>query len=206
MASEICRYGEDIQKEVYERHLKDNGYNSWRGMKAEDVARRIEQDFTTDLNRYSFDKTLCLSCPHNTNNMMLFCEGACGKCANRKCLEDMNASYLVEQAVQMLEEHPTASLGRHPYACNETAVSRLAELGYEVETLPYRYGEYPELPEIPTAEDYEEAQKDYEQEQEEYKALCHCRAQRPFSRLCGDRSDECRRGRNHGGQGADDTA
>ncbi len=172
VASEICRYGEDIQKEVYERHLKDNGYNSWRGMKAEDVARRIEQDFTTDLNRYSFDKTLCLSCPHNTNNMMLFCEGACGKCANRKCLEDMNASYLVEQAVQMLEEHPTASLGRHPYACNETAVSRLAELGYEVETLPYRYGEYPELPEIPTAEDYEEAQKDYEQEQEEYKAEC----------------------------------
>lgn len=176
VASEICRYGEDIQKEVYERHLKDNGYNSWRGMKAEDVARRIEQDFTTDLNRYSFDKTLCLSCPHNTNNMMLFCEGACGKCANRKCLEDMNASYLVEQAVQMLEEHPTASLGRHPYACNETAVSRLAELGYEVETLPYRYGEYPELPEIPTAEDYEtaeeyeEAQKDYEQE--EYKAEC----------------------------------
>ena len=164
VASEICRYGEDIQKEVYERHLKDNGYNSWRGMKAEDVARRIEQDFTTDLNRYSFDKTLCLSCPHNTNNMMLFCEGACGKCANRKCLE--------EQAVQMLEEHPTASLGRHPYACNETAVSRLAELGYEVETLPYRYGECPELPEIPTAEDYEEAQKDYEQEQEEYKAEC----------------------------------
>ena len=36
VASEICRYGEDIQKEVYERHLKDNGYNSWRGMKAED--------------------------------------------------------------------------------------------------------------------------------------------------------------------------
>ena len=94
VASEICRYGEDIQREVYERHLKDNGYNSWRGMKAADVARRIEQDFTTDLNRYFFDKTLCKSCPHNTNNMMLFCEGACGKCANRKCLEDMNASYL----------------------------------------------------------------------------------------------------------------
>ena len=87
--------------------------------------------------------------------MMLFCEGACGKCANRKCLEDMNTSYLVEQALQMLAEHPTASLGRNPYSTNEAAVSRLAELGYEVETLPYRYGEYPELPEIPIAEDYE---------------------------------------------------
>ena len=178
VASEICRYREDIQKEVYERHLKDNGYNSWRGMKAADVARRIEQDFTTDLDRYSFDKTLCLSCPHNTNNMMLFCEGSCGKCANRRCLEDMNASYLVEQAMQMLTEHPTASLGRHPYSTNEAAVSRLVELGYEVETLPYRYTAYPEQPETPnaeeyeTTEEYEEAQKDYEQEQEEYKAEC----------------------------------
>lgn len=178
VASEICRYGEDIQREVYERHLKDNGFNSWRGMKAVDVARRIEQDFTTDLDRYSFDKTLCLSCPHNTNNMMLFCEGSCGKCANRKCLEDMNASYLVEQAMQMLTEHPTASLGRHPYSTNEAAVSRLAELGYEVETLPYRYTAYPEQPETLNAEDYEtteeyeEAQKDYEQEQTDYKAEC----------------------------------
>ena len=178
VASEICRYGEDIQREVYERHLKDNGFNSWRGMKAADVARRIEQDFTTDLDRYSFDKTLCKSCPHNTNNMMLFCEGSCGKCANRKCLEDMNASYLVEQAMQMLAESPTASLGRHPYSTNEAAVSRLAELGYEVETLPYRYTAYPEQPETPnvedyeTTEEYEEAQKDYEQEQADYKAEC----------------------------------
>ena len=173
VASEICRYGEDIQREVYERHLKDNGYNSWRGMKAADVARRIEQDFTTDLNRYFFDKTLCKSCPHNTNNMMLFCEGACGKCANRKCLEDMNASYLVD----------------HPYSTNEAAVSRLVELGYEVETLPYRYTAYPEQPETPNAEDYEtteeyeEAQRDYEQEQEEYKAECE-------DILCGSEEGE----------------
>lgn len=178
VASEICRYGEDIQREVYERHLKENGFNSWRGMKASDVARRIEQDFTTDLNHYFFDKTPCLSCPHNTNNMMLFCEGGCGKCANRKCLEDMNTSYLVEQAIQMLEEHPTASLGRSPYVCNDTVVNRLTELGYEVETLPYCLIEYPEQPEVPEAEDYdtteeyEEAQRDYEQEQVDFKAEC----------------------------------
>lgn len=41
-------------------------------MKASDVARNIERQYTTDLERYAFDKTLCLSCPHNTNNMMLF--------------------------------------------------------------------------------------------------------------------------------------
>ena len=178
VASEICRYGEDIQSEVYDRHQKEGViYGSWRGMKAVDVAKRIESDYTTDLDRYSFDKTLCKSCPHNTNNMMLFCEGSCGKCANRKCLEDMNMAYLVERAVQMSGEHPTAMLARSAYNSNDMAVKRLVELGYEVETLPY-YTDYPEMPEEPeaddyeTTEEYEEARKDYEQEQEDYKAEC----------------------------------
>lgn len=178
VASEICRYGEDIQSEVYDRHLKEEViYGSWRGMKAVDVAKRIESDYTTDLDRYSFDKTLCKSCPHNTNNMMLFCEG-CGKCADRKCLEDMNASYLVEKAMQMLEEHPTASLGRNAFDCNEAARKRLVELGYEVKNLPYGYNEYPEAPEVPEAEDYEtteeyeEAQREYGQEQVDYQTEC----------------------------------
>ena len=71
MAAEICRYGEDIQREVYEKHLQDEGtYNSWRGLKAADVARRIEQNFTTDLQYYRFDKTECATCAHNTNNLL----------------------------------------------------------------------------------------------------------------------------------------
>lgn len=178
VASEICRYGKEIQSEVYDRHLKEGiVYNSWRGMKAADVARLIERNFTTDLEYYSFDKTLCMSCPHNTNNMTLFCEGGCGKCANRKCLEDMNTAYLVERAVQMLGEHPTAMLARSTYNSNDMAAKRLVELGYELETLPY-YTDYPEMPEEPeavdyeTTEEYEEARKDYEQEQEDYKAEC----------------------------------
>ena len=179
VASEICRYGEDIQREVYDKHLKEGVmYGSWRGMKAADVAKRIEQDFTADLNRYFFDKTLCMSCPHNTNNMMLFCEGGCGKCANRKCLEDMNNAYLVEQAMQMLVTNQTSSLARCPYSCNEAVASRLEELGYEVETLPYNYTEYPDTPEEPkaedyeTLEDYEEIRKEYAQWVDEYKAEC----------------------------------
>ena len=48
VAAEICRYGEDIQREVYEKHLQDgNNYNSWRGLKAADVAKRIESNYTT---------------------------------------------------------------------------------------------------------------------------------------------------------------
>lgn len=176
VASEICRYGTDIQKEVYEKHLCENsyGYGSWRGLKASEVARRIEQNFTTDLERYSFDKGMCASCPHNTKNLLLFCEGTCGKCTNRKCLEDMNASYLVDKAVDMIAEFPAYSLRQGRFDTNEAAVERLSAMGYEIETPNTYIQPYPAMPQEPTAEEYEtaedfaEAHSEYEQDLSEY--------------------------------------
>ena len=180
VASEICRYGEDIQREVYEKHLKEDAmsYNSWRGMKASDMAKKIEQQYTTDLSRYSFDKTLCLSCPHNTNNMMLFCEGGCGNCSNRTCLAEMNTSFLVEKAVQLMEQYPSVPLCHQEYNYDEATVESLSAMGYEVERLKTYATAYPEQPEAPDAEDYdtteeyEEAKKEYEQDLNDYKAEC----------------------------------
>ena len=180
VASEICRYGEDIQREVYEKHLKEDAmsYNSWRGMKASDMAKKIEQQYTTDLSRYSFDKTLCLSCPHNTNNMMLFCEGGCGNCSNRTCLAEMNTSFLVEKAVQLMEQYPSVSLCHQEYNYDEATVESLSAMGYEVERLKTYATAYPEQPEAPekeeydTTEEYEEATKEYEQDLNDYKAEC----------------------------------
>ena len=180
VATEICRYGDDIQHDIYEKHLKEGLlYNSWRGMKASEVAKNIERSYTTDLKRYFFDKTVCLSCPHNTNNMMLFCEeGSCGNCANRKCLEEMNASYLAEKAVQLMEQRPLALLCRDFYGCNEKVVEQLVASGFEVEKLSVRPADYPEEPEAPDMEDYEnaeeyaEAYKEYEKELSEYKEEC----------------------------------
>lgn len=179
VATEICRYGEDIQREVYDRHLKDGiQYNSWRGMKASDVARNIERQYTTDLDRYAFDKTLCLSCPHNTNNMMLFCEGGCGNCANRTCLAEMNASYLTEKAVRLMEERPEISLCHDICGYNETVVERLTVMGYEVESLKGYAKAYPEAPVAPekdeydTVEEYEQAQSEYEQDLNDYTEEC----------------------------------
>lgn len=178
VANEICRYGENIQREVYEHHLKEDvTYSSWRGQKASEIARNIERQYTTDLDRYSFDKTVCLSCPHNTNNMSLFCEG-CGKCANRTCLAEMNTSYLVENAVQVLADNPTAILGHATYSYNLTAVERLMAMGYEVEAIPTGHTQYPRQPEAPEKEAYESEEAyevactDYEKEQEDYKEQC----------------------------------
>ena len=181
VASEICRYGTDIQKEVYYKHLKDSDsmlYDCWRGLKAAEVAKFIERDFTTDLSRYAFDKTLCASCPHNTNNMMLFCEGGCGNCANRSCLAEMNASYLVEKALQFVEQYPSVSLGYQDFNNNVVAVERLTAMGYEVEHLNTYATAYPETPVAPekeeydTIEEYEQAYKEYEQDFSNYMEKC----------------------------------
>ena len=179
VATEICRYGEDIQHDIYDKHLKEGLlYNSWRGMKASEVAKNIERNYTTDLNRYSFDKTLCLSCPHNTNNMMLFCEGGCGNCANRSCLDEMQTSFLMEKAVQIMGQRPLALLCRGFYGSNEKVVERLVSSGFEVEDLSMRPNGYPEEPEEPQVEDYEnteeyaEAYKEYEKELSDYNEEC----------------------------------
>ena len=169
VAAEICRYGKDIQQEVYENHLQGNGtYNSWRGLKASDVAKRIEQNYTTDLRYYHFDKTECATCAHNTNNMLLFCEGGCGNCANRTCLAEMNAAYLKEKALLIMERQPNVSLCRDRAGSNETVVERLIAMGHEVETLE-RYTSFPNCPIEPRIENfssterYEEARNRYEQ-------------------------------------------
>lgn len=179
VASEICRYGEDVQKDVYDKHLKEDAlHHSWRGMKATEVARNIERQYTTDLERYAFDKTLCLSCPHNTNNMVLFCEGGCGNCANRTCLAEMNAAYLTEKAVRLMEERPDVPLCRENTNYNEIVVERLTAMGYEVEHLNCYAKAYPEQPEAPLKEDYDaaeeygQAQSEYEQELNDYTEKC----------------------------------
>lgn len=179
VATEICRYGEDIQHDVYTQHLSEDVRNSsWRGMKATDVAKNIEKNYTTDLNRYSFDKTLCHSCPHNTNNMTLFCEGGCGNCANRTCLKEMNTSYMVEKAIQLMEQHPAVPLCHENYNYSQEVVERLTAMGYEVESLQIYGAPYPKQPQAPEKEDYDsteeydEAKADYEQDLNEYNEKC----------------------------------
>lgn len=178
VASEICRYGEDIQREVYERHLTEGVYGSWRSLKASEVARNIERDFTTDLRHYQFDKTLCVSCPFNTHNMSLFHEVECGNCAKRSCLEEKNVSFLVEKAVQVMEKQPTVTLCHDAYNGNDKAVERLVDMGYMVENLQGYLPTYPNRPKEPqtdeydTQEEYEQACRDYGQDMAAYNERC----------------------------------
>ena len=194
VASEICRYGEDVQREVYEKYLKEGiqHYSSWRGRKAKEIAELIEQKFTIDLERYYFDKTECASCRYNTNNLLLFNDGGCGQCSNRTCLAEMNAAFLKEKAIQIAQQQPDIILCRDPYCTNATTVERLIASGYDVETInsciafPKNPIE-PQIGDYDNSEDYEEALKDYEEEQRErenYKRqLRNCRSKEEVERV-----------------------
>ena len=185
VASEICRYGEDVQREVYEKYLKEGiqHYSSWRGRKAKEIAELIEQKFTIDLERYCFDKTECASCRHNTNNLLLFNDGGCGQCSNRTCLAEMNAAFLKEKAIQIAQQQPDIILCRDPYCTNETTVERLIASGYDVETInsciafPKNPIE-PQIKDYDNSENYEDALKEHEEEQADYMEICNEISQR----------------------------
>lgn len=178
VASEICKYGEDIQTDIYEKHLTDDGFNSWRGLKATDVASKIERNYTTDLSYYQFDKTQCQSCAHNTKNMILFCEGGCGNCANRSCLMEKNNANLTAKAVQLMEQHPNMSFCFQDYDYNEDVIEQLTGMGYEVERANGYTIQYPKQPEAPQVdnfenhEEYENANNEYEQHLSDYNVRC----------------------------------
>lgn len=103
----------------------------------------------------------------------MFADGGCGHCANRTCLAEMNASFLMEKAVQIIQQQPNVSLCRDRYSTNETVIERLIALGYEVENLE-RYTAFPTSPNEPkkenfnTPERYEEARTRYEQQWADY--------------------------------------
>lgn len=167
VANEICRYSEDIQREVYVNHLKNDFCNSWRGKKAADVANAIQRDYTSDLEYYDFDKSVCSLCPQNTNHLLLFSDGGCGKCTNRCCLAEKIADHMVNRIIETVTEQPYMAICRDLYSTNSTVVERLTEMGYEVEKHGYTI-RMPKEPQAPSAEDYETTEA-YEADNERYK-------------------------------------
>lgn len=175
LANEICHYSEDIQKDVYEKHLKDSrGYCSWRGVKAQEIRSYLQNSYTADLKNYLFDKSACFSCQDNTNNLVLFCDGGCGKCANMDCLEEKNVSFIVEKALDIMSQYPAVVLCHYEYNYNLAAVERLSSMGHELETVAYGLISFPGKPDMPekadfdTEADYENAYEGFEQELSEY--------------------------------------
>lgn len=178
VAEEISTYEPNIQKDVYEKHLKEGNGEDWTGYTLNLFKRYFEKYYTTDLEQYKFDKTECKSCVHNAANYNLFAEhNGCGHCTNRKCLEAKNAAHVAKETEKLLKSDPKLVVARPYYGSrNDMALQKLDKKGHEIKELDYNVSarEFPKAPEAPKKErftepkEYEQAVETFERRNEEY--------------------------------------
>ena len=178
VAEEISTYEPNIQKDVYEKHLKEGNGEDWTGYTLNLFKRYFEKYYTTDLEQYKFDKTECKACVHNAANYNLFAEhNGCGHCTNRKCLEAKNAAYVAKETEKLLKSDPKLVVARPYYGSrNDMALQKLDRKGHEIKELDYNVSarEFPKAPEAPKKErftepkEYEQAVETFERRNEEY--------------------------------------
>lgn len=178
VAEEISTYEPNIQKDVYEKHLKEDSRDSWAGYTLKLFKKYFEEYYTTDLEQYKFDKTECKACVHNAANYNLFAEhNGCGHCTNRKCLDTKNAAFVAKETEKLLKSDPKLVIARPYYGgMNETALQKLDKKGHEIKELNYTVSaqSFPKAPEAPRQEqfskpkEYEQAVQTFEQKNEEY--------------------------------------
>lgn len=178
VAEEISTYEANIQKDVYENHLKTDNKDDWSGYTLNLFKKYFEKYYTTDLEQYKFDKTECKACVHNAANYNLFAEhNGCGHCTNRKCLETKNAAHVAKETEKLLKSDPKLVVARPYYgSCNDMALQKLDKKGHEIKELDYNVSarEFPKAPEAPKkeqftqAKEYEQAVEIFERRNEEY--------------------------------------
>ena len=178
VAEEISTDEPNIQKDVYEKHLKEGNGEDWTGYTLNLFKRYFEKYYTTDLEQYKFDKTECKACVHNAANYNLFAEhNGCGHCTNRKCLEAKNAAHVAKETEKLLKSDPKLVVARPYYGSrNDMALQKLDKKGHEIKELDYNVSarEFPKAPEAPKKErftepkEYEQAVETFERRNEEY--------------------------------------
>ena len=178
VAEEISTYEPHIQKDVYEKHLKENSGDNWTGYTLNLFKKHFEKCYTTDLGQYKFDKTECKACVHNAANYNLFAEhNGCGHCTNRKCLDTKNAAFVAKETEKLLKSDPKLTVARSYYGNqNDMALQKLDKKGHEIKEFDYNVSarEFPKAPEAPKQEqfaepkEYEQAVQAFEQKNEEY--------------------------------------
>ena len=169
----ISKYDKKIQAEILKDRLGEDGQGEWCHISAHVLDRKIQSGYTNDLSNYGFDKTACLKCAHNSNNFDLFAEGGgCGKCTNKKCLQDKNMAFVVAQAEAVALADPKLVFVGEQYSYENEATQKIRKGGYEFKNVQtYNLNSYPTAPTPPEAseyakpEDFDKAQARHEREQ-----------------------------------------
>ena len=172
----ISKYDRKIQEAILNDRLGKDGTGEWCHISAGVLSGKIENCYTNNLADYQFDKTPCLKCAHNSNNFDLFAEGTgCGKCTDKKCLQDKNMAFVVAQAEAVALADPKLVFIGDGYGYENEATQKIRKGGYEFKNVQtYNLNSYPTAPTAPQAsrykknEDFDKARERYDREQERY--------------------------------------
>ena len=173
IAAVICSYSEEIQREINAKFYNKEAYNNWFGLNKEEVRKRIESNYTTQLDQFKFDQNECINCKDNTANFSLFCDD-CGKCVNPTCLQEKNASYLTAETIRIKQENPLVVLCTSPYrTTNNAVIERLKIQELEIQEHANccyypREPKEPDLTNIKTQKEKERLTKIHQNKVQEY--------------------------------------
>ncbi|MFV0538249.1 MAG: ParB/RepB/Spo0J family partition protein [Dysgonomonas sp.] len=167
MGLELAKYSKAIQKEVYDDHFVKDDSSNWKDLGTKDFAGRLQRMYTMDLSNYSFDKTECRTCPHNTDSYSLFIQSESGKCTNAECLKKKRAKYTLDCCKALTDSDADITVCISPLdKLNEEINSNLQQDGIDIKTVITQ--EYPELPTKPEKESYA-TDAAYKEAMEEYR-------------------------------------
>lgn len=179
---ELCKYGKDLQEEVYKDHYADNVYRyyRWNDLSVKELKGNLQQ-YRMNLEDAKFDKTDCFKCPDNTGYSCLFPELGKVSCNNRNCFKNKILEYTKNEALRVMEHEPEVILfvDQYQFDKNEPIVSFVVEKGGVVENNENWIKEYePVMPDKPERDDFDEdedgegeyqvALEEYPHEVEEY--------------------------------------
>ena len=170
---ELCKYGKDLQEEVYKDHYSDNacGYQKWDDLSVKELRGRLQQ-YRMNLEDARFDKTDCFKCPDNTGYSCLFPELEKVSCNNKNCFSNKTIEYLKNEALRIMENEPEVILFVDSYRLDkdDAVVSSILKKGGVVQCNDnWHIALEPAMPEKPERDDYdEEEEDDYQEALKEY--------------------------------------
>ena len=175
VATTLANYSTEIQEIVFAEHYQEGvpSYYSWDRKRPTELQKAINSAYSTNLDRYSFDKKECETCVSNTANFTLFDDELCRNCMNRACLQKKNEEYVLKIAMTLKEQYPEYPFCQSRWVQTHGGVlDKLKEDGHEVLNVDLLFEK--EKPVIPVKSDfdsedeYQEAIDDYQHECTEY--------------------------------------
>lgn len=177
-AEEICKYSEDIQREVVKKYGPDVvSYQSFRGLSIAALKEKLVNEYTCILSKYHFDQSECRKCSNNTGCNVMF-DDSTARCQNMVCLKNKANQHTADAIEQMMQEQPELVLLTHSSRVSDGQLVELLNTkgiviteemsGYEFSIEYYRAE--PDREDYDDEPEYQQALAEYKECKEEYEA------------------------------------